>query len=234
MGWRWNGESRKGDKPFLFAHFSPVSVHVHIHRLPKSPGLCGFGSGLPGGKCPARSGVPKVDLLECPKCSSPISSIPQASEPIRAMSALTRVVCFCFFFSVSLSSCKPGILLVARRWNLAFRCGLAGGCVRKWRHYGCTGLSKLPRGGCRRGRRDWIQNMYNLHFITYYWRSCTSCLENEAVITRWKPIMLSGLVLAATQGRARRSRVAVRQRGTRSEALCDPARASWLGSSCFS
>lgn len=69
-----------------------------------------------------------------------------------------------------------------------FRLALVGGCMRKHKHCGCAGLLTLPGRGCQHGQHGWIQNTCNLHFVTYYWRTYTSCLENEAVITRWKSI----------------------------------------------
>lgn len=132
--------------------------------------------------------------LGCPKltCWSAQSTAPPSAASLRLRGLFVQCLLSpglsVSFFPVSLSSCKPGILLVAHRWNLCLQAWPCWCCIRKWRHYGCTGLSKLPRGGCQWGRQDWIQNMYNLHFITYCWRSRTSCLENEAVITRWKPI----------------------------------------------
>lgn len=69
-----------------------------------------------------------------------------------------------------------------------FKHGFVGGHMRKRKSCGCSGLLRLPRRGCQHGWRGWIQNMYNLHFITHYWRTCTSCLENGAVITKLKSI----------------------------------------------
>lgn len=98
----------------------------------------------------------------------------------------------------------------------------------------CAGLVRLPRRGCQHGQGGWIQNMYNLHFITYYWRTCISCLANEAVVTSLKIQRPQGLFLALLQGCALRSRAVVKQQGTRSDSPWDPARASKPWSSCFS
>lgn len=119
-----------------------------------------------------------------------------------------KLVCLCsrgffsvlFFFSLNVfSHIFPWLIATkvchhARNcWLLVgkicgFKHGFVGGCMRKRRHRECAGLLRLPGRDCQRGRQGWIQNTYNLHFITYYWRTYTSCLENEAVITRWKSI----------------------------------------------
>lgn len=69
-----------------------------------------------------------------------------------------------------------------------FKHGFVRGRMRKHKHCGCAGLLRLPGRDCQRGWQGWIPNTCNLHFIMYYWRTYTSRLENEAVITRWKSI----------------------------------------------
>lgn len=74
------------------------------------------------------------------------------------------------------------------RWNLWLQEWLCQGVYEETEAWQCAGLFMLPRRGCQHRQWGWIWNMYNLHFITYYWRTCISCLENEAVIIRWKSI----------------------------------------------
>lgn len=55
---------RRSKKPFSFAQFSPASVHGQIWSLLTSSGILelgGLASGSPGGECPPRPEVPKVE-----------------------------------------------------------------------------------------------------------------------------------------------------------------------------